>query len=131
MSPPAPVSDEREWHGDYVRYDLIKEFVVALAVITALTVVLAVLFSSPDDQPVTIQNWSQADPGDFVATAVTELDGTSELAAYGPPYNDTPGAGQKVLGVSPRSAGRECTTGSTRRATSCSIHWEPFPATRG
>ena len=96
---PAPASDEREWHGDYVRYDLIKEFVVALAVITALTVVLAVLFSSPDDQPITIQNWARADPGDFVATAVTELDGTSELASYGPPYNDTPGAGQKVLGV--------------------------------
>ena len=96
---PAPTSDEREWHGDYVRYDLVKEFVVALAVITALTVILAVLFSSPDDRPTTIQNWARADPGDFVATAVTELDGTSELASYGPPYNDTPGAGQKVLGV--------------------------------
>ena len=39
------------------------------------------------------------DPGDFLATAVTELDGTSEVATYGPPYNDTPGVGQKVLGV--------------------------------
>ena len=96
---PAPTSDEREWHGDYVRYDLVKEFVVALVVITALTVILAVLFSSPDDRPTTIQQWARADPGDFVATAVTELDGTSELATYGPPYNDTPGAGQKVLGV--------------------------------
>ena len=47
---PAPDPDDREWQGDYVRYDLVKEFVVALAVITALTVVLAVLFSSPDDQ---------------------------------------------------------------------------------
>ena len=38
-------------------------------------------------------------PADFVATAVTELDGTSEIATYGPPYNNTPGAGQKVFGV--------------------------------
>ncbi len=34
-----------------------------------------------------------------MATAVTELNGTSEVATYGPPYNNTPGAGQKVLGV--------------------------------
>jgi hypothetical protein len=98
-SAPPQAEDDREWHGEYVRYDLIKEFVVALAVITALVVILAILFSSPDDEPTTIQSWAQTDPGDFVATAVTELDGTSEVATYGPPYNDTPGAGQKVLGV--------------------------------
>ena len=91
--------DDREWHGENVRYDLIKEFVVALAVITALAVILAILFSSPDDPPTTIQQLGPLDPGDFLATAVTELDGTSEIATYGPPYNDTPGAGQKVLGV--------------------------------
>jgi hypothetical protein len=96
---PAPEQDERGWRGEYVRYDLIKEFVVALAVITALIVLLAILFSSPDDKPVTIQQWARADPADFVGTAVTELDGTSEIATYGPPYNDTPGAGQKVFGV--------------------------------
>jgi hypothetical protein len=96
---PAPGPEGGEWQGDYVRYDLIKEFVIALALITALTVVLAILFSSPDDPPSTIQEWSRADPGDFVATAVTELDGTSEVATYGPPYNNTPGAGQKVFGV--------------------------------
>jgi len=95
----APADDDREWQGDYVRYDLVKEFVVALVVITALTVLLVVLFSSPDDPPVTIQQWARADPGDFVATAVTDLDGTSEVATYGPPYNNVPGAGQKVFGV--------------------------------
>ena len=49
--------------GEYVRYDLIKEFVVALAVITALAVILAILFSSPDDKPTTIQQWARSDPG--------------------------------------------------------------------
>ena len=97
-APPQP-DDDREWHGEYVRYDLIKEFVIALAVITALAVILTILFSSPDDKPTTIQQWARSDPGDFLATAVTELDGTSEVATYGPPYNDTPDVGQKVLGV--------------------------------
>jgi hypothetical protein len=97
---PAPEPDEREWRGEYVRYDLIKEFVAALVVITALTVGLTILFSSPDDPPTTIQQWARADPADFLTTAVTELDGTSEVATYGPPYNDTPGAGQKVGPIS-------------------------------
>ena len=92
----APPTDEREWHGRYVRYDLIKELVIALAVMTGLIVLLAVLFSSPDDRPVTIQQWARADPADFLATAVTELDRTSEVATYGPPYNHTPGATQKI-----------------------------------
>jgi hypothetical protein len=32
------------------RYDLVKEFVVAFVVVALLTVVLAVVFSSPDDK---------------------------------------------------------------------------------
>jgi hypothetical protein len=84
------------WPGPFVRYDLVKELVVALGVVTLLAVVLTVLFSSPDDPPTTIQSWAQADPGDFLATATTELNGTSEIAEYGPPYNHTPEATQKV-----------------------------------
>jgi hypothetical protein len=95
---PAPL-ESADWKGPYVRYDLIKEFVIALAVITALVVLLAILFSSPDDKPVTIQQWARSDPGGFASTAVTELDGSSEVATYGPPYNHTPGAGQKVFGI--------------------------------
>jgi len=84
------------WPGPFVRYDLIKELVVALGVVALLTVALTVLFSSPDDPPVTIQSWARADPSDFVATAVTELAGTSEVAEYGPPYTHTPDATQKI-----------------------------------
>ncbi len=93
---PAPLESE-EWTGPYVRYDLIKEFVVALAVITGLVVLLAILFSSPDDRPVTIKQWARADPAGFVGTAVSELDGSSEVAGYGPPYNHTPDAAQNVI----------------------------------
>src|SRR4249919_1747885 len=95
---PAPL-ESADWDGPYIRYDLVKEFVIALVVVTALVVVLAILFSSPDDRPVTIQQWARTDPSDFVATAVTELDGSSEIATYGPPYTHTPGAGQKIFGV--------------------------------
>ncbi len=107
MSPgrpkPAPL-ESADWNGPYIRYDLVKEFVIALVVVTALVVLLAILFSSPDDKPVTIQQWARTDPSDFVATAVTELDGSSEVATYGPPYNHTPGAGQKIGPLNLQSA---------------------------
>ena len=47
-------------------YDLLKEFIVALLVVSLLTVGLAVVFSSPDDQPVTIARWAGADPTGFL-----------------------------------------------------------------
>ena len=90
--------EDAEWRGPTIRYDLVKEFVVALVVMTLLVVGLAVLFSSPDEHPVTIREWSQAAPGDFLSTAVTELDGSSATATYGPPYNAwQPGEGQKIF----------------------------------
>ncbi len=77
----------RNWKGGYRSYDLVKEFCVALGVVLALVVVLTILFSSPDEKPSTIQQWSRSDPVDFVTTAVGELDGSSGTASYGPPYN--------------------------------------------
>ena len=75
------------WKGPYAPYDLVKELFVALGVITLLAVLLTILFSSPDEKPSTIAQWSTAMPADFVSTAVSELDGTSGTAEYGPPYN--------------------------------------------
>jgi hypothetical protein len=77
----------RKWSGSYRSYDLVKEFCIALGVVLALTLVLTILFSSPDEKPSTIQQWSRSDPVDFVTTAVSELDGSSGTAGYGPPYN--------------------------------------------
>ncbi len=104
VPPPAVPDDFAPWPGPFVRYDLIKELVIALAVIAALAVALTILFSSPDDQPTTIQSWSKADPADFLATAVTELNRTSEVATYGPPYNSTSGSAQKIGPVSLQEA---------------------------
>ncbi len=98
-----PDRDVEEWHGSYLPYDLIKELTIAFVVVVILVVALAVVFASPDDKPVTVKSWSTASPVDFAQTAITELDGSSGTATYGPPYNATPGASQSIAGVSPES----------------------------
>lgn len=84
------------WAGGYRRYDLVKEFVVAVVVMLLLTVGLAIAFSSPDRKAISLSEWATAAPNDFVVTAVAELDGTSGTATYGAPYTNDPSAGQKV-----------------------------------
>jgi len=83
------------WQGPWRNYDIIKEGVIALVVVAILTVALALVFSSPDEAPITLQRWAQAAPADFVATTVSELDGQSTSAGYGAPYN-TAGSGQAL-----------------------------------
>jgi hypothetical protein len=76
-------------------YDLVKEFVIALVVMTVLTLILAAVFSSPDRKAITLKAWATAAPNDVVATATAELAGTSASATYGPPYNGN-SDGQKL-----------------------------------
>jgi hypothetical protein len=76
-------------------YDLVKEFTIALLVVIGLTVLLSSLLSSPDKPPTTIATWAKTDSADFVTTALSELDGTSTTATYGPPYNNA-SQGQKI-----------------------------------
>jgi hypothetical protein len=87
MSFLRPKDNTQPWTGGYQPYDLIKEACVAVGVITLLSVVLTVLFSSPDDKSSTIGQWSHALPADFATAAAKQLNGTSETAEYGPPYN--------------------------------------------
>jgi hypothetical protein len=87
-----------EWTGAKRRYDLVKEAVLATVAVTLLTILLSLLFSSPDVKPVTVSQWAAKDPTDFLATAVSELDGTSGTATYGPPYTHVSGAGQNIVG---------------------------------
>jgi hypothetical protein len=87
-----------EWSGAKRRYDLVKEATIALVAVTLLTVAFSVIFSSPDVRPVTVSSWATHAPQDFLATALSELDGTSGVATYGPPYTHVPGAGQNIIG---------------------------------
>jgi hypothetical protein len=93
----AAVADRAEWRGPTRRYDIVKEATVAGAVAVILVVALAGLLSSPDVPPVTIATWAKIAPADFVATAASELAGTSETAMYGPPYNNQRGSTQSLL----------------------------------
>src|SRR5579863_5019527 len=86
----------REYHGPYRHYDIVKEGTIALAFVALLAVVLTILFASPDEHPTTIRSWSRSAPADFVTTALSELDGSSVTATYGPPYNGA-SSGQHIL----------------------------------
>ena len=86
-----------------VRFDLVKELVLALLAVSVLVLGLAGVLSSPDDPAVTIQTWATKDPVDFVTTAAAELSGTSGTAGYGPPYNNTADAAQAVGPIAPQA----------------------------
>ena len=88
--------DAPEYTGRYRPYDIAKEGAIALVVVTILTVGLAVLFGSPDEHALTVKDWATASPADFVATAASELNGSSSVANYGPPYNNALGTVQKL-----------------------------------
>ena len=96
----------QEWQGPWRRYDIVKEGVIALVVVSLLTLGLAAVFSSPDDAVLTFKGWATSAPDNFYATTVSELAGTSESSGYGPPYNSN-GDGvavgpvnlQKMMGV--------------------------------
>lgn len=116
----------RHWTGPERRYDLIFEGTVAVFVVSVLVVTASIVFGSangglsypggPPSKPgeaFTAHYWAtspttdtagKSDPNggakDFVSTVVTELDGSSATAAYGPPFNETSGASQHIGGVS-------------------------------
>jgi Cytochrome b(N-terminal)/b6/petB len=90
-------ADSASWRGPNRRYDILKEGTIATAVILALTFLLAGVLSSPDVPPVTVGTWARVAPADFLGTAASELNGTSETATYGPPYNTQSGSVQKLL----------------------------------
>jgi hypothetical protein len=89
-------ADAAPWRGPTRRYDILKEGTIASAVILALTFGLAGLLSSPDVPPVTIATWARVAPADFLATAASELNGTSLSSQYGPPYNNGTGSIQRL-----------------------------------
>jgi hypothetical protein len=95
------IATYENWRGGYRSYDIVKEACIAFGVVLALCVGLTILFSSPDEKPSTVQSWARTDPVDFVTTATTELDGSSGVGGYGPPYNDA-SDGQHILFIRPQ-----------------------------
>ena len=87
MSDRRAALESASWSGRTRPYDLIKEGVAALVVITIAVVALSTLFGSPDDKQITFKQWAVAAPADFYATSVQELAGSSGTGGYGAPYN--------------------------------------------
>ncbi len=92
----ARAADAAEWTGPTRVYDIVKEAALATAVAATLVIVLAAVLSSPDVPPISIKSWAKVAPADFMATATSELDGTSETATYGPPYNNGSNDTQRI-----------------------------------
>jgi hypothetical protein len=93
------IAEAAQWRGPTRRYDIVKEGAIASLIVLVLTVTLAGLLSSPDEPPITVASWAKIAPADFMATAASELAGTSETANYGPPYNNGSANVQRI-GVS-------------------------------
>ena len=85
-----------------IPYDLLREVAIAGVVVMVLVLVLASVFSSPDDKPLTMQSVAQSDPVGFVTVSLSELAGTSVIAQYGPPYNNGTGSVQYLGPFSPQ-----------------------------
>jgi hypothetical protein len=85
-------------------YDLVKEALIAFAVVLVLVVVFAAVFSSPDEPPLTIRQVAQQTPLTFLNVALGDLDGSGDIASYGPPYNNGTGSVQYLGPISLQEA---------------------------
>lgn len=104
MSARRKTSDDvaaQPWAGPVRRYDIVKEFVIALVVMSVLATILAAAFSSPDEKALTFKGWGATAADNLYATTVGELAGSTESAGYGPPYNDA-GEGVAVGPLKPQ-----------------------------
>ena len=78
-----------------VSYDLIREISLVTLATLVVVVILAGVFSSPDEKPLTMQSVAQSSPVEFTTVSLAELAGTSVIAGYGPPYTAS-GASQYI-----------------------------------
>ncbi len=108
MEPSQPTREEPRPQTYYRGYpmiesDLIKEIFFTTLAALVLAVALALVFSSPDERVVTIQRSAQDDPLVFAQSTLSDLDGTADLASYGPPYNNGTGSVQSIGSFSPQT----------------------------
>lgn len=98
-----PIRDYPNDRYPQIQYDLVREMLIALGVVGVLIIILAALFSSPDVPALTSKQVTQQAPKLLVQTALDDLSGQDPISSYGPPYNNTPDASQKLGFFSPQS----------------------------
>lgn len=106
------MSTKKEYYRGvrFAPYDIVREFLVALVVITAIVVIFAGALSSPDVAPLTLKGIASGKdsrlsaalkgPLAFIQASISELNGTSDTATYGPPYNNQSGSVQSIGPIS-------------------------------
>ena len=83
-------------------YDMIREGLIVLSVVTAVVVLLAVFFGTPDYPTVTGKEVATKQPLLFLDRSLSYFSGQSGLQSYGPPYTKDDQNAQQVFGfISP------------------------------
>jgi hypothetical protein len=104
----TPKTTQEEYYSTVKmkNFDLLKELSIMSAVALVLVIVLAAVFSSPDEKALTIKSVATEDPLGFTTVALSELanesDFASSIATYGPPYNNSSDAVQYIGSLSPQ-----------------------------
>ncbi len=82
-------------------YDLLKEGLIVLSIITVIVIILAAVFSSPDYPTVRGEDVAKRQPIAYLRTSANTLGGFSGIQTYGPPYTKNYDNAQRVFGIAP------------------------------
>ena len=116
--------------GRYRRYDIVKEFVVALVVMALLTVGLAIVFGSPDrkrDHAVGLGDARRPPTSSPPPSPNSTAPAAPRPTARRTPTTRPPGRSSARCRC---NAGAASANRSTPRPTSCSARWRPAPTRR-
>ena len=84
-------------------FDMVKEGVLSLVVVTVLVLIVAGIAGAPYRPAVTNRQVAVQNPVLIEQTALGDLDGSGEMATYGPPYNNGTGSIQSLAGFAPQT----------------------------
>jgi hypothetical protein len=82
-------------------YDLLREGLIVLAILTVFIAGLAVIFGSPDYPTVRGEDVANYQPIAYLKTAANILAGNSSIEGYGPPYTPDTADAQAIAGIAP------------------------------
>ena len=71
-------------------FDIVKEALVAGAVVLGIVLLCAAIFGAPYSPAITIRQVARQHPHALIETAMRDLTGQSAIAQYGPPYTNAP-----------------------------------------
>jgi len=82
-------------------YDMVREGLIVLTVITTAVILLAAIWGFPRIPPLTVQEVATKAPISFIERTLSYFTGKSGLQTYGPPYTTNYENAQQVAGICP------------------------------